>query len=70
MIGGYTFQAKDYGPGCNKVEIILPRKWKGQMNKDVVKARVELADPSLIGKIHTDHTMDAVGIGFSFKGVL
>ena len=64
IIGAY------YGISCQlriDCHFIKAREWKGQMNKDIVARRVEMA----IGlKYTSSHITDAVGIGLALRGVL
>jgi len=46
--------------------IVLPRQWKGNMNKDVVKARIK----RVTDIDYPDHIADAVGMMLSLRGVL
>jgi|WetSurMetagenome_2_1015567.scaffolds.fasta_scaffold40621_8 hypothetical protein len=48
-------------------KLIVAKKWKGQMSKDVTKRRVQM----VTGKLYpSEHITDAVGIGLSLQGLL
>ena len=49
-----------------ETRIVLPRQWKGTMNKDIVKNRIRRAT----GLEYGEHVADAVGISLSFNGKL
>lgn len=46
--------------------LVSPTKWKGQLPKRVVNARIKLS----LGKKYGNHESDAVGIGLAIQGVL
>jgi len=49
------------------IHLIDPRKWKGNMNKDITSRRVERA---LGYKVKNEHECDSIGIGLSLMGKL
>lgn len=51
---------------CDKVHIVLPRQWRGNMSNEVVENRVCRA----LGRKFPEHVGDAVGIGLSVLGKL
>lgn len=61
VYGGIIAFAEKHGISVNDVEI---PKWKGQLDKDKVYARLERK----LGKKFPDHVADAVGIGLYLKG--
>lgn len=50
-----------------KCSFIKAREWKGQMSKEIVARRVEMA---LGIRYSSSHITDAVGIGLALKGLL
>ena len=62
MAGAYCQTATGY---CTPF-IVNPREWKGNMNKEITKARIIRA----LGKSFGDHVDDAVGMSLSLRGKL
>jgi Holliday junction resolvasome RuvABC endonuclease subunit len=63
LIGGYIHIAGK----CAEVELILAREWKGQMDKEATKFRVQ----RVAGQRYSNsHVYDAIGMGYSLMGVL
>lgn len=50
----------------NQIAIVSPLEWKGNMSKEVTKARVQLAGYTA----KTEHEYDAIGIGLSAQNLL
>ncbi len=63
LVGGYCAMA--FSQGVN-FKMILPAKWKGQLNKEAVIKRIYRINKTT----YPNHISDAVGIGFSMSGHL
>lgn len=63
LVGVYYAEALRF---CDKVHIVLPRQWRGNMSNEVVNNRVMRAT----GTKFPEHIGDAVGIGLSVLGKL
>ncbi len=64
IIGSYYGICFELGIDCH---FIKAREWKGQMKKEIVARRVQMA----IGQTYpSTHRMEAVGIGLALKGIL
>lgn len=64
LVGGYCNILFQNGIPFN---VILPDEWKGQMNDEVVEARIMRA---LKKEYRTAHIRSAVGLGLSHLGIL
>lgn len=65
IVGAIIQKMKEYYD--DRVHLIDPRKWKGNMNKQITSRRVEKA---LGRKVKNEHECDAIGIGLSLLGKL
>jgi len=63
LVGAYANVCKKHSAFTR---IVLPRQWKGNMNKDVVKARIQ----RVTGTVYNEHIADAVGMMLSLRGML